>query len=447
MDNVDQILYDAWSVISQLFLLPDMAVAIQLALLYIPFALFFELPFYFVIIIGVLKNYHRRMHEKSHVHAFYPKISCIVLAYREGRDVVKSVRSIVEQIYPGEIEVIVLIDGAAQNRQTLAAVNSLRPCFDQYLNRQLRVIPKWQRGGRVSSLNSGLALAKGEIVTVLDGDTSLDNDALANGVRHFADDNVVGVAGSIRVRNVYESFLTRMQQIEYSISIQTGKLGLSEFNVVNNISGAYGLFRKSFIQKIGGWDTGTAEDTRMTFRIKQYFGRHPNLRIVFAHDSVCHTDAPSTWRAFFDQRLRWDGDLFYLFVRRHSRGIRPKVLGWRNYLVTLWSELFIQIVMPLIIILYLSYIFIFYALGHVIGVLTLVYLFYLCLPLLLYVVYLFLVSERVREDRWLLCYIPMFPIYRFIARIWSAFAILIEMFTKSHQDSSMAPWWVLRKDK
>jgi hypothetical protein len=48
----------------------------------------------------------------------------------------------------------------------------------------------------------------------------------------------------------------------------------------------------------------------MTMRIKQYFGRHPGLRIVFDPHAVGHTDAPDTWRVFFRQRLRWDGDMF-----------------------------------------------------------------------------------------------------------------------------------------
>ena len=38
-------------------------------------------------------------------------------------------------------------------------------------------------------------------------------------------------------------------------------------NLVNNISGAFGVFRASFIRWVGGWDAGTAEDLDMTLRL------------------------------------------------------------------------------------------------------------------------------------------------------------------------------------
>jgi hypothetical protein len=41
----------------------------------------------------------------------------------------------------------------------------------------------------------------------------------------------------------------------------------------------------------------------------------------------------------------------------------------------------------------------------------------------------------------------LFPGFAFITRTWNAVSTLAEMFTKSHLDSSMAPWWVLRKTK
>ena len=110
---------------------------------------------------------------------------------------------------------------------------------------------------------------------------------------------------------------------------QLAKIGLSEWNVVNNVSGAFGAFRRSFLQKIGGWDTHTAEDLDITLRIKNYFGRRP-LRIPFEPRAIGHTDAPVTFRQFLMQRLRWDGDLFFLYVRKHRHSFTPRLLGWRE---------------------------------------------------------------------------------------------------------------------
>jgi cellulose synthase/poly-beta-1,6-N-acetylglucosamine synthase-like glycosyltransferase len=264
---------------------------------------------------------------------------------------------------------------------------------------------------------------------------------------HFADSNVVGVAGSLRVRNVFQNLVTRLQGLEYLLSIHASKVGLSEFNVVNNISGAFGIFRRRFLEKIGGWDAGTAEDLDITLRIKNYFGRHPNLKIVFEPKAMGHTDAPDTFWGLFNQRLRWDGDLYYLYVRKHALSFSPRLLGWRNLIMQMWTGLFFQLVMPFIIIFYSMYVFMLYSVGFVLAVWVLVYLIYLGITLLFFLVYLSMISERRREDIKLAWVIPLVPFFTFALRVWNALATLKEMITKSHLDSSMAPWWVLQKTK
>ena len=334
-----------------------------------------------------------------------------------------------------------------QNNQTYEAAQALKQYVANLGNRTLRVVPKWQRGGRVSSLNLGLNLATGTIIMALDGDTSFDNDMVLNATRHFEDQSVVGVAGSLRVRNCFVNLLTRLQAFEYLLTIHFSKVGLSEFNTVNNISGAFGVFRRSFIEKIGGWDTGTAEDLDMTLRIKNYFGRHPHLRIVFEPHATGHTYAPATWAGFFKQRQRWDGDLYYLYIRKHSLSFTPRLLGWRNLILQLWTGLFFQIVMPFIIFFYSLAIFLFYPPGLVLGIWLLIYIFYMLISSIFLGMHVLFISDRQQEDLQLAWLLPIIPLFTFVQRLSSALATLKEMTCQSHLDSNMAPWWVLRKSK
>jgi cellulose synthase/poly-beta-1,6-N-acetylglucosamine synthase-like glycosyltransferase len=268
---------------------------------------------------------------------------------------------------------------------------------------------------------------------------------VAHATRHFDDPNVVAVAGCLRVRNVRASLAARLQGLEYVLSIGAGKTGLSEFNLVNNISGAFGVFRAAFIRNLGGWDAGTAEDLNMTMRIKQYFGRHPGLRIVFDPHAVGHTDAPDSFAGFFKQRMRWDGDLFYIFVRKFRHSFRPRLLGWRTFLFTVMSGLLLQLVMPFVIVVYTLLLFYTVPVGRALGMLGYVYCMYLVALVLYFALYMVAVSERPKQDLVYFLYLPLVPLFAFIARVHSAFALLNEMLMKSHLDSSMAPWWVLRK--
>jgi cellulose synthase/poly-beta-1,6-N-acetylglucosamine synthase-like glycosyltransferase len=441
------LLGDAWSAFVALVGEVRVDGAMSLALKFIPFVVFLELPVHVFILAGILRYWLRTRARATVRRPYFPVVSCIITCYSEGRDVQKTLRSLAEQLYPGHIQMIPVIDGALQNRETHRAAEAFGPELKGVPNRTLTVLPKLQRGGRVSSLNAGLRLAKGPIVMALDGDTSFDNDMVANAVRHFADANVVGVAGNLRVRNARKSLATRLQAIEYMLSIHASKVGLSEFNVVNNISGAFGVFRKEFIERIGGWDSGTAEDLDITLRMKKYFGRHPGLRIVFEPYAIGHTDAPETFRGFFKQRLRWDGDLYYLYIRKYRYALSPGLLGWRNFLILVWTGLLFQQVLPFAIIAYSAWVLLAYSLPFFLALQAFVYCFYLALTLSLFIPYVALLSERPRQDLALSPYVALFPLLAFATRIWCGVSTLNEMITRQHLDSSMAPWWVLRKTK
>lgn len=421
--------------------------AMTLLLKFMPFVLFFELPLSILVIIGVIKYTLIRRNEEER-RPFFPPVSCIITCYSEGRDVQKTIRSLTEQIYPGKIEMLAMIDGAAKNKLTYDSALEMSGFVTGFENRKLIVVPKWQRGGRVSSLNTGLNFASGEIIMALDGDTSFDNNMVERATRHFEDPSVSAVSGCLRVRNADESLTASLQAIEYFVSIQASKTGLSSFNMVNNISGAFGVFRKSVLDLVEGWDAGTAEDLDITLRIKNYFGRYKKeFRILFDPEAIGHTDAPATFKGFLKQRIRWDGDLSYLYFRKHRPSFNPKLLGWPNFLMIILTGLFSQIVMPFLIFAYTVWLFVRYPIEYSSALLLMVYLFYLLLLVVMYLIFVGCLSERPKEDLSRLCFLPLMPIFAFAARMNSLVATVWELTASSHRDTSMAPWWVTQKNK
>lgn len=416
------------------------------ALKFFPYVLLFELPVQLTIMLGALRRWLALPFD-NRATGYCPAVSCIVTCYSEGLEVQQTIESLTEQLYDGQIEILAIVDGAVQNHATLGALQALVPRVAGRPRRRLEIVPKLQRGGRVSSLNQGLALACGQIVLAVDGDTSFDNDMVRQAVRHFSDRNVVAVSGNLRVRNARRSLLTRLQAVEYMLSIHLSRAGLDAFNVVNNVSGAFGIFRRDFLRHIGGWDSGTAEDLDLTLRIKKYFSRHPQLRIRFEPRAIGHTDAPERFGQFLKQRLRWDGDLSYLYLRKYRHALRPGLLGMRNFAALVWTGLLFQLAFPFIIITYTSYVFFVYPAGFVLGVFAFVYLFYLLLTSLMYLEYLLLYSERRAYDLSFAWVVLLMPGFAFVTRVWSGIATLMELFTRAHLDSAMAPSWVLRRTK
>ncbi len=284
----------------------------------------------------------------------------------------------------------------------------------------------------------------GEIVFVCDADTLFDNDMVYNATRHFADTHVAAVSGNLRVLNWNQSMWTRLQAIEYIFAIGMTRTGLSGMNAVNNISGAFGVFGASLLRSIGGWSSGSAEDLDLTLRIKQYFQRHKGMKIVFENRAIGHTEAPATLWQYIKQRERWDGDLAYIYFRKHWHAFDPKLVGWMNYIHMLWMGLIHQVALPFLIILFTSW---------TLATDPLLFLRLTCFFYIIYTAFVFvahlihigLFSERPKMDWKLLPWCFLYFPFSYITRIWSAFAILSELLIKAHLDSSMAPYWVLKQ--
>lgn len=374
-----------------------------------------------------------------------PLVSCIVTCYGEGPLVARTIASLLDQSWKGPLEVLAVIDGAVQNEATLMAARMVHAGSAQP-GRRVRLVPKWIRGGRASTLNAGLALSQGQLVLALDGDTSFDRDMVARLVDRFREPGVVAVAGTLRVRNSSCNLLTRLQALDYAIFRQLVRAGLGRIGIVNNIPGAHGAFRREALLCAGGWDNGSAEDVDLSLRLRKCLGRYPEWRLRAAPDVIGHTDVPERWGEFLRQRLRWEGDPAFLYLRKHSHSLRPATMGWRNWSFAMWYGLGFQGALPLGYLLAFPALFLLpwqvatVAVGaawglHVAG----------CMALLLAQV--MLASERAAEDARRLWLLPLYSWFIFLLRAWSGVSVLHSLLGRSERDSSMAPWWVLRKSR
>jgi cellulose synthase/poly-beta-1,6-N-acetylglucosamine synthase-like glycosyltransferase len=417
----------------------------EFLIIFLPFILFIELPYYVILLIAGIKTYAQELFSRPKTAAYRPHISCLLTCYDEGYSIIRTLKSLREQLYRGQIEVLIIIDGAEVNQETVNAAQKFMRDYRSKNNIRFRVIPKRLRGGHASSINLGVKLAKGEVIITLDGDCSCDNDMVAAVAQSFNDPNVIGMSGTLRLRNATQNILTSLQGLEFMIGIHFARMALSQLNSLNNISGAFGAFRRDFLYKIGGWKNGSAEDFDMTIRLRAYFKRYPYMKLIHNKDAVVHTDGPSKWRGLFKQRLRWDGDIYYIAITRHWRAIRPKFLGWLGFISFVWDTLLLHMVLPFSMIFGFVYLFLFYSWSHILFILGITYVYYFFVGTVMFIAYWLLASERKRYD---LQFVPMLlikPLYHLVLRIWSAVAILSEMVLKTHRDSSMAPAWVNRK--
>lgn len=294
-----------------------------------------------------------------------PMISLVVPAYNEGVVIQAAVRSLLELDYPN-YEVLVIDDGSSDDTYEKAMVVAR-----ESLRVPVRVITK-KNGGKSDALNTGMTYARGEFVLNMDGDTKLSANSLRACVRHFQDPRVGAVAGNVKVLN-RENMLTRIQALEYVEGLAMARKAQSFFRAVNIIPGPLGMFRKSVLQQVGGYDHDTfAEDCDLTLKMLMV-GWH----IVYEPSAVAWVETPSGLINLLKQRYRWTRGILQA-TRKHRWAMwHPRKAGINSFI--LWYMLFEGIVWPFSTVLG-NLFFIFVGLQY--GVLSLLFFWWLQLTML-----------------------------------------------------------------
>lgn len=269
----------------------------------------------------------------AHDDASLPMISLIVPAYNEGPVIEAAIRSLLKLDYPN-YEVLIVDDGSTDDTYEKALAVARQSSIIS-----VRVISK-RNGGKADALNTGITSAKGEFVLNMDGDTKLSRNTLRACIRHFDDPRIGAVAGNVKVLN-RENIWTRVQALEYVEGLAMARKAQSFMRSVNIIPGPLGMFRKSVLQQVGGYDHDTfAEDCDLTLKMLMR-GWH----IAYEPTAIAWVETPSGLLDLLKQRYRWTRGILQA-MRKHSSALwQPRKAGINFYI--LWYMLFEGIIWPI----------------------------------------------------------------------------------------------------
>ena len=284
----------------------------------------------FMTILAIIQHVKNHQNRDAPI-TFAPSVSVIVPAYKEEKVILRTIETLVAQEYPGELEVVVVDDGSPDETYQVAhAAYGDHP--------KVRVYRK-PNGGKASVLNYGLAYASGEIVICLDADTLFAPDTVAELVEPLHDPKVGAVAGNAKVGNRI-NLVTRWQAIEYVTSQNLDRRAFSLLNCITVVPGAVGAWRKSLVQKAGGFSEDTlAEDQDLTLSI-----RRRGFSIAYADEAIGYTEAPDTLGGLAKQRFRWSFGTLQCLWKHRRTFFHPRygLLGF----VALPNVLLFQIIYP-----------------------------------------------------------------------------------------------------
>ena len=363
-------------------------------------------------------------------------VSILLVGHNEGESIRRCVTGLREQTIgrqAGRMQVVVVDDGSVDGMTS--EVRRLRA--EGLIDNAFCVAP---RGGKSAGVNLGLTACRNEIVVVSDIDTTFDRNALEVMLRPFADPTVGAVCGNLGPRNATATLTSRQQAIEYLITISLGRRIDDMLGTLSIVSGAFGAFRRSAIQQVGGQDVEVGEDADLTMKL-----RRAGWRIRFAADARAMTDVPQTMPRLIAQRLRWDRGLITIWMRKFRGNLDPRFATFRlRDAFALLDVLLFQVVLTFAFPVYLGWLFYVYG-TFAVTIIGATLVGYTLLGSIAYIIAAAFNADALMGLR-LLPYLPFFVLVQIcVMRPVRLIALLQELIFRSSYHDPYVPARVMRQ--
>ena len=312
-----------------------------------------------------------------------PTVSVIAPAYNEEKTIIDNIKCLLNLQYQN-FEIIIVNDGSKDNTLKkvidyfeLVRVNrayeqdlTCQPIKAIYQSRNhaynhLVVIDK-ENGGKADALNAGINVSQNDLFLAIDVDCIIEPDALLKMVKPFIDDNkyvVIASGGVIRIANSCEltegkitkvnypkNIWAKFQVLEYFRAFTLSRIAWSRLNGLMIISGAFGLFDRKRVIKVGGYDKNSVgEDLELVVRLRRYMHEveKQKYRVAFIPDPLCWTEVPESYRVLQSQRNRWTRGAIDTILKHRKMIFNPKygligIASFPNWVFFEWLAPLIQ---------------------------------------------------------------------------------------------------------
>jgi len=223
-------------------------------------------------------------------------VSIIMPCYNEAPHIGEAIESLLSLDWPKDkLEIIVVDDRSTDN-----SVEVIKEYERKYDN--VRLIVNSRNSGKAAEpTNIGILAAKFDYIAVADADSTPRKDALKKMIGFLQEDKRVGGVTCAVLAARPETFMQKIQAIEYAVIAFNRKL-LDLIDAVYVTPGPFALYKKKVLIEVGLFDTkNMTQDIEIVWRMlsKGYIARMSLATKV-------HSVTPRGFRLWWKQRIRWN---------------------------------------------------------------------------------------------------------------------------------------------
>ena len=230
-------------------------------------------------------------------------VTVLIPVYNAKKTIKETIKSIQEQKYCGNIYINIIDDGSEDG--TLELLKSMN------LDSKVTIIESSHKG-KAEALNSGLEKVKTKYTITIDSDTVLQPLAIRNIISKLnnSDEKTAATAGCLFVKNGKKSFVTKLQEWDYTLGIFGVKCLQGNYNSTLVAQGAFSIYKTKVLKEIGGWQNCVGEDIVLTWELLS-----KGYKTTFAKNAIAYTEVPEKFRDLGKQRKRWARGMIEAFKK------------------------------------------------------------------------------------------------------------------------------------
>lgn len=233
------------------------------------------------------------------------KVSIIVAARNEARNIEMLLNSLLAQYYPSHLLEIIIVDDHSTDF-TSSLVEELIAKKRESLNLRLIRLAEEDSYGKKAAIDRGIKESEGELIVITDADCTSGSKWISKLVSYYSEHHTEMILGPVRITGG-SSLFGNLQSLEF-VSLIASAAGScnTDFPILAN--GANIAFTRHAYESCGGF-TGnlqfpSGDDMFLMMSIKKKFGAKA-IRFLRSGEAIVYTPATLGFKPFIQQRLRW----------------------------------------------------------------------------------------------------------------------------------------------